>query len=238
MELKKNREKEQLFVAEGPKLVGDLLAVSTPAALIATEYWYADNGINPRAADSVVTQDELRKASFLQHPQQVIGIFPIPHKTVSADICTKELCLALDGIQDPGNLGTIIRLAEWFGISTIFCGDGTADTFSPKVVQATMGSIARVNVVYTGLCRLISSLPADTPVYATSLDGKNIYEQELTPAGLIIMGNEGKGVSPQVMSMVNRTIFIPRYCGGNGIDSLNVAIATAVTCAEFRRRNK
>lgn len=216
--------------------MADLLAVQTPEILVATDKWYASTNIAPRQQDAVVTEEELGKVSFLQHPQQVLGVFRKPHEEVSIDICNKDLCLALDKIQDPGNLGTIIRIADWFGISTIFCSPDTADAFNPKVVQATMGSIARVKLVYRDLCAVLDGLPTEIPVYATSLEGENIYSQELSSYGMIIMGNEGNGVSPQVMSKVNRTLFIPCYRKSKGIDSLNVAVATAVTCAEFRRR--
>lgn len=236
LELKKNRLKEGLFVAEGPKVVADLMAVYHPVRLIATEEWFNGNGLKAREQDAVVTDGELRKTSFLQHPQQVIGLFGIPDTSYAIRPKPEELCLALDKVQDPGNLGTIIRIADWFGISTVFCGNGTADAFGPKAVQATMGSIAHVKIVCTDLTDLIDRLPDDTPVYGTALDGDSIYEQELTPGGLIIMGNEGNGISPEVMSRVNRKILIPCYRKGHTAESLNVAIATAVTCAEFRRR--
>lgn len=236
LELKKNRQKEGIFVAEGPKVVADLTAIAPPQRLVATEEWYTASGNAPRPQDAVVTEDELRKVSFLQHPQQVIGLFALPQPQTAADICTKELCLALDKVQDPGNLGTIIRIADWFGISTIYCGVGTVDAFSPKVVQATMGSIAHVNIVNADLQELICGLPDGTPVYGTSLNGNDIYSQELTSTGLIVMGNEGNGISPEVMSLVNRTLFIPCYSHERKADSLNVAVATAVTCAEFRRQ--
>ena len=236
LELKKNREKENAFVAEGPKIVGDIMDVVRPDILIATEEWYKANNVSPNDKYHIVSEDDLRKASFLQHPQQVIGIFPLLKHKIDRNIPAKELCLALDKIQDPGNLGTIIRIADWFGITNIFCGTGTADAFNPKVVQATMGSIARVNIEYADICELLDSLPADILVYGTSLDGKNIYEQQLSPTGIIIMGNEGNGISPEVMSRVNKTIFIPCYQKERVVDSLNVAIATAVTCAEFKRK--
>lgn len=235
--LKKNREKSGCFVGEGPKVVADLMARQSPEMLVATNEWYASTNVCPRKQDLVVSAEELGKVSFLQHPQDVLGIFMIPLCDVSSDVCANELCLALDKVQDPGNLGTIIRIADWFGITTIFCSPDTADAFNPKVVQATMGSIARVRVVYTDLCALLDGLPEGTPVYATSLDGDNIYTQELSSTGVIIMGNEGNGVSPQVMSRVNRTLFIPCYRESSEIDSLNVAVATAVACAEFKRRN-
>ena len=146
--------------------------------------------------------------------------------------------LALDGVQDPGNVGTIIRVADWFGIEDIVCSAQTADCWSPKVIQATMGSIARVRVRYVGdLARFISTLPDDYPVYGTLLNGKNIYSSPLTEDGLIVMGNEGNGISNEVRPLIKSPLLIPNYPEGRSTaDSLNVAIATAVTCAEFRRR--
>ncbi len=237
LENKKSRERYGLFVAEGPKTVGDLAAVSQPKTVIATAEWLEKHATGTAAEYIVATDEELRKVSFLQHPQHVLGIFPIPQKKFNAEICNRELCLALDKVQDPGNLGTIIRIADWFGISTILCNEGTADAFNPKAVQATMGSIARVNIVYTDLAATLDSLPDGTPIYATSLDGGNIYSQELSAKGIIIMGNEGNGVSPEIMERANRTLYIPSYSKTSGIDSLNVAIATAITCAEFKRRD-
>lgn len=238
LELKKNRMKDNVYVAEGPKVVSDLMAKYEPLMTAGTEEWFRKTGRVPRERDAVVTEDELRRVSFLQHPQQVLALFPIQAQHFDTEVCSKELCLALDAVQDPGNLGTIIRIADWFGISCIFCGEGTADAYSPKVVQATMGSIARVKLIYTDLCSLIDRLPTGTPVYGMSLDGTDIYTEELSASGLVIMGNEGNGISAEVMRRVNRRLLIPCYQQERGIDSLNVAVATAVTCAEFRRRLK
>ena len=238
LEQKKYRRREGVFVAEGTKVVGDLLQRYRPEAVFATADWQAPAGITPQ----LVTDDELRRISFLQHPQQVLALFPLPvnskPSTVNCQPSTlnSELSLALDGVQDPGNLGTIIRIADWFGISTIICSEDTVDAWNPKVVQATMGSIARVNIIYLNLPDFLDTLPADFPVYGTFLDGDNIYTQELTPNGLIIMGNEGNGISEAVRSKVNRRLLIPDFHQGPTADSLNVAIATAITCSEFRRR--
>jgi len=134
-------------------------------------------------------------------------------------------------------MGTIIRLADWFGITDIICSPDTADAFNPKVVQATMGSIARVNIYYEDLINVIDNLPTDTPVYGTLLDGKNIYDEQLSDNGIIIMGNEGNGISKEIEKKVNKKLLIPNYPPKRDTaDSLNVAIATAVVCAEFRRR--
>jgi len=236
LELKKNRLSEGSFVAEGSKVVGDLLETLQPRMIIATEEWFSGTDRTPRGNDAVASEEELRRASFLQHPQDVLAIFPIPIYNVSEKACSTELCLALDAVQDPGNLGTIIRIADWFGISAVFCGAGTADAYSPKTVQATMGSIARVKIVPVDLPAFISRLPADVPVYGTALNGENIYAAPLSANGLIVMGNEGNGISPAVEARLSRRLLIPRYREYGRIDSLNVAIATAITCAEFRRR--
>ena len=245
LEQKKYRRREGVFVAEGTKVVGDLLQRYRPEAVFATADWQAPAGITPQ----LVTDDELRRISFLQHPQQVLALFPLPVNSKPSTVNSKpstvnskpstpnsDLSLALDGVQDPGNLGTIIRIADWFGISTIICSEDTVDAWNPKVVQATMGSIARVNIIYLNLPDFLDTLPADFPVYGTFLDGDNIYTQELTPNGLIIMGNEGNGISEAVRSKVNRRLLIPDFHQGPTADSLNVAIATAITCSEFRRR--
>lgn len=242
--LKKNRDKHGLFVAEGPKVVGDLLATSVPRHLIATSQWldaHVKRGVRWHdVVISEVDEDELRKASFQKKPQQVIGLFSIPEPMAESaleSIPNHQLCLALDGVRDPGNLGTIIRIADWFGIAHVFCSQDTADIYNPKVVQATMGSIARVKLHITNLQQYIARLAEGTPVYGTLLDGNNIYTQELSPNGLIVMGNEGKGISAEVRKLINRKLLIPGYPPDIvTAESLNVAIATAITCAEFRRR--
>ena len=231
LEQKKYRKREGCFVAEGTKVVGDLLKRYQPLALYATESWDAPKGVGY----TLVSEEELQRVSFQQHPQQVLAIFPIPQPTDPVSL-RGSLTLALDGVQDPGNLGTIIRIADWFGIDTIICSEETADAWNPKVIQATMGSIARVNVIYANLLELLDTLPSDYPVYGTFLDGENIYTQTLSGEGLIIMGNEGNGISDAVRAKVIRRLLIPDFHQGDTADSLNVAIATAITCSEFRRR--
>lgn len=226
LELKKNRKRENLFVAEGPKVVGDLLRAGyRPHSIFATTPW---------DGAQTVSEDELRRISFLQHPQEVLALFYIPDTNVTADLAT-QLVLALDGVQDPGNLGTIIRIADWFGIDTIYCSPDTADVYNPKVVQATMGSLAHIHIIYTDLVQLIRE--ARCPVYGTLLDGQDLYRQELSANGIIVMGNEGNGISEEVRPLVTHRLLIPNYHqGAETAESLNVAIATAITCAEFRRR--
>jgi TrmH family RNA methyltransferase len=225
LEQKKYRKKEGLFVAEGPKVVGDLLRAGFKAhTIFATSEWESQGQTFQEVSD-----EELRRVSFLQHPQRVLALFFIPTESIPS---VSSLSLALDDVQDPGNLGTIIRIADWFGIDTIYCSENTADAWSPKVVQATMGSIARVNIIYTDLQELISK--AQVPVYGTLLDGQDIYTQELSKEGIIVMGNEGNGISAPIRKLINRKLLIPQF--HEGPESLNVAIATAITCSEFRRR--
>jgi TrmH family RNA methyltransferase len=229
LEQKKYRRREGVFVAEGTKVVGDLLQRYRPEAVFATADWQAPAGITPQ----LVTDDELRRISFLQHPQQVLALFPLPVNS-KPSTPNSELSLALDGVQDPGNLGTIIRIADWFGITTIYCSEDTADCYNPKVVQATMGSLAHINIVYTDLEALLRQY--DGPIYGTLLDGQNIYQQELSSEGIIVMGNEGNGISPAIRQLVTHKLLIPNYNpSSETAESLNVAIATAITCAEFRR---
>jgi TrmH family RNA methyltransferase len=236
LELKKNRKKEGVFVAEGHKLVGDLLPHFHCRLILATNTWLEEHP--DIQADEIIeiTPEELVKASLLKTPQEVLAIFEQPQYDYTTDVIKNSLCLALDDIQDPGNLGTIIRLADWFGIEHIFCSQGTVDVYNSKVIQATMGALARVKVHYCNLPNLISSL-RDVPVYGTFLDGENIYNKPLSENGLIIMGNEGNGVSKEVSQLINNKLYIPNYPSGRTTsESLNVAIATAVVCAEFRRR--
>jgi len=214
LEQKKFRKKENAFLAEGPKCVDDLLRAGfRPRTVVHTASWESPVSLPSLAEDIPVTDEELRKVSLLQHPQQVLGVFDIP--TVSSaslsDAPATELVLALDSVQDPGNLGTIIRTADWFGIRNIVCTAGTADAFNPKVVQATMGSIARLNITYFDtLCDYLSTLPSGIPVYGAVLDGENIYTSTLTPHGVIIMGNEGNGISAPVREMLTHKLLIPQ----------------------------
>jgi TrmH family RNA methyltransferase len=235
LEQKKYRQKEGLFVAEGPKVVGDLLRHGwQPKALYATSAWEGVSGMTGSGVVQV-SGEELQRLSFLQHPQQVLAVFPMPENREMPPLKQGRLYLALDGVQDPGNLGTIIRIADWFGIDAIYCSLDTADVWNPKVVQATMGSIARVSLYYTDLPQMLKS--AEVPVYGTLLDGEDIYSQSLSSDGVIVMGNEGNGLSAAVRELVDRKLLIPSFNSSPDMaESLNVAIATAITCSEFRRR--
>ena len=228
LESKKFRKREGLFVAEGPKVVGDLLRAGyQPHAIFSTE---------PRPDAELITDDELHRISFLQHPQEVLAVFHIPTPQESSNFhLPADICLALDGVQDPGNVGTIIRIADWFGITHIYCSPDTADVYNPKVVQATMGSLAHVQITYCDLVPLLRG--AAVPVYGTLLDGQDIYQQPLSREGVIVMGNEGNGISPEVRQLVSHKLLIPNFNKNTETaESLNVAIATSITCSEFRRR--
>lgn len=243
LELKKFRKSSQSFVAEGPKLILDILPYFQCKILIAKTEWLRNHtketSLYCKSTEIIeVNEEELLRVSFLKSPQEVLGVFTIPHHKMDLHSCARQrLCLALDDVQDPGNLGTIIRIADWFGIEDIFCSPGTADVYNPKTVQATMGAIARVRLHYLPLAETLQQTECDYPIYGTLLEGKNIYERDLKNNGLIIMGNEGKGLSPEIRRLVTDSLYIPSYPTDRPTsESLNVAIATAIVCAEFRRR--
>lgn len=237
LELKKFRQETGLFIAEGTKLTTDLLELLECRLLVATEKWIENNRTLCSKANEVVVEDIelINKISLQKNPQGVIAVFKIPEYHIDQITPSEKLTLALDSIQDPGNLGTIVRIADWFGIDTIICSRETADAFNPKSVQASMGAIGRVKVIYTDLVTFFSE--NKSPVYGTFLEGDTINNCELGSYGIILMGNEGKGISDNLKLFVNRKIFIPDFpLGKTGSESLNVATATAIVCYEFRRR--
>ena len=239
LENKKQRKESGLFVAEGGKTVLDLLSAGLKAErLIATTEWLQEHKLQLGADVVEVSNSEMKQISFQQAPQGVLGIFHQPQHKADFSAPQNELCLALDNVQDPGNLGTIVRIADWFGIENIFCSIGTADIYNPKTIQATMGAIARVKVHYVDLPALINSIKEKAPIYGTFLDGEDIYRKELKNYGLIIMGNEGNGIGKECAGQVAERLFIPNYPAGRETsESLNVSVATAIICSEFRRRN-
>lgn len=233
---KKYRTEHNTFVAEGHKMVSELLTYIPCQLLVATSSFLKD--YNHIDAEEIVevTESELAKTSFLRTPQQVLGVFyqPKPRVLPTAD---KELILALDGIQDPGNMGTIMRIADWYGIKNMVCSTDSVDIFNPKTVQATMGAIARVNVFYYDLESFLKD-NREVAIYGTLLNGEDMYSQQLTRNGIIVMGNEGKGIRPNIEKLISNRLFIPNYPRDSQTsESLNVAIATAIICAEFRRRS-
>jgi TrmH family RNA methyltransferase len=186
----------------------------------------------------IVTRDLLKKISSLDTPNKVLAIARFKDRSITNKPYADNLAIALDDVQDPGNMGTIMRLADWFGISTIICSSNCVDIYNPKVVQATMGSIFRLKNYSVALPEFLSGAINDSiPVYGASLEGKNIYQEELTSSGILVFGNESKGISDEVMKFVTKKIFIPSFSHNtNRAESLNIAVAAGIVCSEFRRR--
>ena len=218
---KKFRDERGLFVVEGEKLVEEALHSGFE---VIQHYRIEDIGVETMA-----------RISQLTHPSPALAVVRQP-RPQAPSAAPDELILALDGIRDPGNLGTILRIADWFGIRQVLASEDTVELYNPKVVQATMGAIFRVRVSYGDLVRSFASLRMPA-VYGTFLEGDNIYETTLTRGGILVMGSEANGISPEVAATVTQKLYIPPYpAGARTSESLNVAVATAITCSEFRRR--
>jgi len=225
---KKYRKEHKLFLAEGPKVIKELLKAG-----FYLEYFFSTQTAFPEVSSSVinlVSESELKKISALTTPNECLAIFRIPEQK---KVDESGLIVALDDIRDPGNLGTIIRLCDWFGIKELVCSEETADLYNPKVVQATMGSISRVNINYLNLENFISN--TKLAVFGTFMEGKNIYKSDLPQHGIIVMGNEANGISPKIENLVKNKISIPRFGDLQQTESLNVATATAIILSEFKR---
>lgn len=233
----KHRRTLGLFKAEGTKCVLDTIDFFKLKYLVATRQWieqYLPAGIDLDVV-MAVSPAEMNRISSLSTSAPVVAVYEIPMLDYDTRKVHESLSIALDCVQDPGNLGTIMRTADWFGIRDIFCSVGTADVYNPKVVQATMGAISRVKVHYVELPEFLSSLPMDMPVYGTFLDGDDISSANLSENGIIVMGNEGKGISAEVAKYINKRLTIPAFPkGASTSESLNVAIATAITVSQFR----
>ncbi|UZH55920.1 RNA methyltransferase [Salinimicrobium tongyeongense] len=226
---KKYRTRHGLFVIEGKKGIFELL--SSPLELhslfTAEDIFDAAEG-----KTQLISEAELKKVSNQQSPQTALAIFHIPEVLQPK---AEGLQVVLDDVQDPGNLGTIIRLCDWFGVQDLICSPGTVDCYNPKVVQATMGSIARVKVHYLELTEFLRNLPEERPVYGTFLEGENVYGQSVSPEGVVVLGNEGNGISAKVEALITHKLNIPQF--GKGMtESLNVATAAAIFLSEFNRR--
>lgn len=235
----KYRRESGLFVAEGTKCVLDTLPHFQCHYLLATDAWLADHSADlPRGVDAIcVKQADIERMSSMSTPQPVMAVYEMPaDEPLPAEAC-EGLLVALDRVQDPGNLGTIIRLCDWFGVRHILCARETADVYSPKVVQATMGAISRVRLHYCDLAAELGRLSESMPVYGTFLNGTNLYSSDIDRRrGIIVMGNEGRGISPEVEAAVSHRLLIPSYPPDEPTsESLNVAMATAIMLAEFRR---
>lgn len=236
------REETGLFMAEGHKCVSDTIGSFSLEALVATEQWLAAHAdsLSAVAQDCVwsAAPRDMERISQLATAPDVIAVYRLPDWS-RGEVPTPqegELCIALDDVQDPGNLGTIVRAADWFGVRRIYASSGTADVFGSKAVQATMGAISRVRVYYCDLPELLSG--SSLPRFGTLLDGDNLYEATFSGReGILVFGNEGKGLSTEVRQLVTDRLLIPPYPAvGEHPESLNVGVAAAVTLAEFRRR--
>ncbi len=240
LKIKKFRDQHNLFIAEGTKIVPELMTSAIKVKNIFATKMFLDKTVIPKhIAVSEINANELSKISSLTTPNQVLAICEIPSYNINSLELNAKLTLALDNIKDPGNLGTIIRIADWFGIEAIICSNETTDAYNPKVIQSTMGSISRVNVLYTDLSNFIKlERNKKNNIYAAVLDGKNIYEQHKSN-GIIVIGNESVGISQDVLANITHKIRIPSFSHlkqfSGEADSLNAAIATAIICSEFRR---
>ena len=224
---KKYRLQHDLFVVEGIKTINELLQSGLILdALYTTEPFNID-----AKKEEIISETDLKRISFLKTPNKALAVFKIP-KPKNIDV--EGLIVALDDVRDPGNLGTIIRLCDWFGIRNLICSHETVDCFNPKVIQATMGSISRVNVTYLDLPDFLKQ--TDLPVFGTFMDGQSVYSCKLAKQGILIMGNEANGISSNVEQYVSRKLSIPRFGSLQATESLNVATATAIFLSEFKRR--
>ena len=223
---KKYRQKHQLFIAEGVKVVRELLKSSFELEII----FSTDHEFSSLDCFVQVSDQELKKISSLKTPNKVLALFKIPSQK---KINSSGLIVALDTVNDPGNLGTIIRLCDWFGVEQLVCSKDTVDCYNSKVVQATMGSLTRVSISYLNLPEYLQTV--SLPIFIADMDGVNIHKAKLPASAVLVMGNEANGVSETLKQLVSNKISIPRYGNSNQVESLNVATATAVLLNEFRR---
>jgi TrmH family RNA methyltransferase len=228
LQQKKQRIAHQLFFAEGIKVIQELVESNFELVQLYTTQNDFPEVSNDKKA--IIDESDLKKITALATPNTCLALFKIPAEKI---IIESGLIIALDAIRDPGNLGTILRLCDWFGIGQIICSKDAVDIYNPKVVQATMGSIARVNVNYIDLETFISQ--TKLPVFGTFMDGNNIYKTHLPQEGIIIMGNEANGISPEIEKLIKNRLTIPRFGTIQKTESLNVATATAIVLSEFRR---
>jgi TrmH family RNA methyltransferase len=228
LQQKKFRQIHQLFIAEGVKVIQELLQSN-----FVLEHLYVTQNIFETISSDKKTQisdQDLKRISCLSTPNNCLALFQIPEQKPRND---KGLIVALDDIRDPGNLGTIVRLCDWYGIDQMVCSEQTVDVYNPKVVQATMGSISRVSVAYLDLEKYLKR--TSTPVFGTFMDGKNVYKENLPQEGILVLGNEANGISEKIEKLVSDRLAIPRFGDLQQTESLNVATATAIFLSEFKR---
>ncbi len=235
---KKYRADERLFVAEGEKLIVELIEGGlTPQYIYTIEGQVRDRNLIQNSKTVTISAVEMARISSLSTPSSALAVFSIPDQPLNYTELENQLVVVLDGIQDPGNLGTIIRLCFWFGVSNLVCSIDSADCFNPKVVQASMGALAKVKVHYTCITDFLAAMQdKNTSIFGTFLEGENIYNSKLPKNGVVVMGNEGNGISATVEQLIANKITIPSFASHNaGAESLNVATATAIVLSEFKR---
>lgn len=243
LQKKKIRDEERLFVIEGDKIVREFLASGARIqSLIAKPEFISsipDEVLGKVPETEDVSYDELKAISTLKTPHNALAIIQMPDRELNTDEVYQELCVALDFVQDPGNLGTIIRAAGWFGIKNIICSSDCVDVYNPKVIQASMGALLHVNIFYSDLKKFLKASEMDNiSVFGTLLEGESIYSHKLANKGIILLGNESKGISPELFPFITEKIMIPKYSKERyGIDSLNVGMAASVVFSEFARRS-
>jgi len=240
---KKVRDEERLFVIEGDKLVREFLAARFPVRMLIAKPEFLSS-LLPEMIQNIneieaVSYEELKQISTLKTPHNALAIVQMPESEMIVSEIIKQFCVALDFVQDPGNMGTIIRAAGWFGIKNIVCSFDCVDVYNSKVIQASMGALLHVNVFYTDLKTLFTNaIKNSVPVYGTMLDGKSIYDHKLDNKGIILLGNESKGISDELIPFITEKIRIPKYSNAKeGIDSLNVGMAASVVFSEFLRKS-
>ena len=230
LKLKKNRIKTSLFIAEGEKVVTELISSKIRLNSLYCLPSFIDKIDVDIEKITEITEKELDKISNLKNANQVVALFEIPEFNQRLE--NNTLTLALDDIRDPGNLGTIIRLADWFGISTILCSSNTVDAFNPKVIMATMGSISRVEIIYCDLVEELSKM--DKPIYGAFLEGDNIYKTTKIDNAILVIGNESNGISAEIEKLITNKITIPQFGKLKETESLNAAVATSILLSEFK----
>lgn len=248
LQQKKYREKHGMFIIEGEKTISDLtnsglLNTENTVLNCATKDWLEETELINEDLKSrfiEVEYDEIKKLSSMQTPPKVFSLVRIPHREFTTDMLQSDLSLAFEAIRDPGNLGSIIRTADWFGIRSIFCSKDSVDAYNPKVVQASMGGIMRVHVHYMDLPGFFTKLNRlHIPIYGTAMDGEDFYDAQVKNPGLIVFGNESKGISEELEAYFRCKIRIPDFPKGkSGSESLNIGASVAVVCSEIRRRER
>ncbi len=235
----KYRNKHNLFIAEGQKIITEILISDYKINSIIFNLSKTEPAEYRGIKTFTCTDDEMKKISNLKNPPPVLALVNLPIKELNINQLKNDLCIAVEDIQDPGNLGTLVRICDWFGIKNIICSKNSVDIYNPKTIQATMGSFVRVNVFYEDFNLFLSEYKSKikNPVYGTFLDGENIYKTDLPKSALLLLGNEGHGISKQTESFIDKRLFIPPLDKhGNHAESLNISVAAGIICSEFRRK--